>query len=64
VDYLCDDSGLMLVRSKELRLRLLDKTKLAASGLFWPVINTAGPLVLIGLFGFIKFYSRKRKYAR
>ena len=64
IDYLCDDSGLMTVRTKELRLRLLDKTKIDDSGLFWKIVNTAGPLLVIGLFGFVKFYTRKRKYAR
>lgn len=64
VDYLCDDSGLMTVRSKELKLRLLDKTKIESSLLLWQVINTAGPLILVALFGFVKFYRRKQKYAR
>ncbi len=64
IDYLSDDSGLMTVRSKELKLRLLDKTKLTSSVLFWQVVNTSGPLLVIALFGFAKFYSRKRKYAR
>lgn len=63
IDYLCDDSGLMAVRSKELKLRLLDKTRLDASLLQWQVINTAGPVLLIVLFGIFKFYRRRKKYA-
>jgi ABC-2 type transport system permease protein len=63
VDYLCDDSGLMTVRSKELKLRLLDKTKVEESLLKWKIINTAGPVAVIVLFGFVKFYRRRKKYA-
>jgi len=64
IDYLCDDSGLMVVRSKELKLRLLDKTLVEDSLLQWKIINTAGPVLLIVVFGLIKFYRRKRKYAQ
>ncbi len=63
IDYLCDDSGLMSVRSKELKLRLLDKTKLTESLTFWQVVNTGGPVLLIVVFGMIKFWRRKKKYA-
>lgn len=64
IDYLCDDSGLMTVRSKELKLRLLDKTRVEASLAEWKIINTAGPVLLIVLFGIIKFFRRKKKYAQ
>lgn len=64
IDYLCDDSGLMTVRSKELKLRLLDKTKIDESKLFWQLLNVIGPVLLISLFGFIKFFRRRAKYAR
>ncbi len=64
IDYLCDDSGLMTVRSKELKLRLLDKTRVEASLAEWKIINTAGPVLLIVLFGLVKFYRRKKKYAQ
>jgi ABC-2 type transport system permease protein len=63
VDYLCDDSGLMAIRSKELKLRLLDKTRLESELMYWQVFNTAGPILLIVIFGIVKFYRRKRKYA-
>lgn len=63
VDYLCDDSGLMAIRSKELKLRLLDKTRLESELMYWQVFNTAGPILLIVIFGIVKFYRRRRKYA-
>lgn len=63
IDYLCDDSGLMAIRSKELKLRLLDKNRIDNDLLFWQVVNTAGPVLLIALFGLFKFYRRRLKYA-
>lgn len=64
IDYLCDDSGLMTVRSKELKLRLLDRARVGEEKLKWQVINTAGPVLIILLFGIFKFYRRKVRYAR
>lgn len=63
MNYLCDDSGLISIRSREITLRLLDKKKAKAEKLKWQIINTVGPLSLIFLFGVIYFIRRKRKYA-
>ena len=62
VDYLCDDSGLMSLRAKEFKLRLLDKAKTENSGIKW--INTLLPVIIILLYGFIHSMIRKRKYER
>jgi ABC-2 type transport system permease protein len=51
------------VRSKELRLRLLDKNKVEEERTYWQVINTGGPLLLVILLGIFRFYRRKAKYA-
>lgn len=63
MNYLCDDSGLMAIRSRELTLRLLDKKKLKNEKLKWQLINTTLPLLIIILFGIIQNFIRKRKYA-
>ena len=63
VNYLCDDSGLITVRSRELTLRLLDKKKLKNEKLKWQLINTVLPLLLILLYGIIHTIRRKRKYS-
>lgn len=63
MNYLCDDSGLISVRSRELTLRLLDKKKVKNERLKWELINTFVPLLLIILFGVIQNFRRKRKYA-
>ncbi|GAP45140.1 gliding-associated putative ABC transporter substrate-binding component GldG [Lentimicrobium saccharophilum] len=64
VNYLCDDTGLMAVRSRELRLRSLDVTRARKDLLMWQLINTAGPVLLVILFGFIQSMIRKYRYAR
>lgn len=64
VDYLCDDSGLIEVRMKEIKLRLLDRTRMKEEKLQWQLFNMVFPVVLIVLFGIMNAWSRKRKYAR
>ena len=62
VDYLCDDSGVIALRGKEIKLRLLDKAKLATAGwLKWT--NVLLPLLLMMIGGSIHYIVRKRKYA-
>ncbi len=63
IDYLCDDSGLMAVRSKEFKLRILDATRVSEEKFSWQLINLIVPLILILLLAVLKFYFRKRKYA-
>jgi ABC-2 type transport system permease protein len=62
INYLCDDSGLISVRARELTLRLLDKKKVKAEGTKWKWINTLLPLASIGLIGVLIYFRRKRKY--
>lgn len=64
INYLCDDSGLISVRARELTLRLMDKKKLKNERLKWQAVNTAIPLLAVLVFGIIYSIIRKRKYAR
>lgn len=64
MNYLCDDSGLISVRNRELTLRLLDKKKVESEKMKWQLINTFVPLLLIIAFGVIQNFKRKRKYAK
>ncbi len=64
VNFLCDDSGLISVRSRELKLRMLDTAKVAKQRLFWQLINILVPVLLIMGVGFVKYWLRKRTYAR
>ncbi len=64
MNYLCDESGLITVRSRELTLRMLDSTKLESDRLFWQILNVLLPIILILIFSFIKLKLRSRKYSR
>lgn len=63
IDYLTDDAGIITLRGKEIKLRLLDQVKLRQERIFWQFINVALPPLLLFLIGFAQHYSRKRKYA-
>jgi ABC-2 type transport system permease protein len=64
MDYLCDDSGIIEIRAKEIKLRLLDKGKLKRDRTHWQLINMLLPLVLLLVFGFVNKRVRKVKYAK
>lgn len=63
VNYLTDDKGLMQLRSRELKIRLLDKSKVRNERMKWQIINIFGPVLLVIISGLIYNYLRKRKYA-
>jgi len=62
VNYLLDDTGLINIRAKEINVAFLDADKIKDSKGTWQFINIALPLILLGLFGFVFNYLRKRKY--
>ncbi len=62
-DYLLDDTGLISVRGKQITLRPLDKVKLAEQRRRWQLLDLGAPLVLLGLFGAVRAWRRKRRYA-
>ncbi len=63
VNFLCDDSGLISVRSRELKLRMLDTARVAKQRLFWQLLNILLPILLIAGFGLVKYRLRKRAFA-
>ena len=64
VNYLLDDNGLINIRSKDVDLPLLDKEKVYENYTFAQIITIGLPLALLGLFGFLFTYLRKRKYVK
>jgi ABC-2 type transport system permease protein len=62
INYLCDDQGLMSVRSRTLKIRLLDRAKVKTERLKWQLMNTLLPIALVLFFGLVHFYWRKRRY--
>ncbi len=63
VNYLLDDNGLINIRSREVAVAFLNQQKIAKEKTKWQLLNIALPLVLLGLFGFIFNFIRKKKYA-
>lgn len=63
VDYLTEQDGLISARTKEVRIRPLDKTRIRTERTYWQVLNLALPLAAIIFFGMGRSFMRKRKYA-
>ncbi len=64
VNYLCDDEGLMTIRSRELKMRLLNHKIVSENRFLIQLINVVLPVLLISLFGIAVYFIRKRKYKR
>jgi ABC-2 type transport system permease protein len=64
IDYLADESGILMVRSRELKIRMLDKTKISKSKLSIQLVNTILPVILILIYGLIQLMIRKFKYTK
>ncbi|CAN5199139.1 gliding motility-associated ABC transporter substrate-binding protein GldG [soil metagenome] len=63
LEYLLDEKGLIVARTKEIKIRPLDKFKVENERIFWQIINLVLPVVIIIIFGISRYYIRKRKYA-
>jgi ABC-2 type transport system permease protein len=64
LNYLVDDSGIMELRSRELKMRLLDSSRIRKERFKWQIINIAGPVIIIIIAGLIYNWLRRRKYAK
>lgn len=63
VNYLLDDDGLINIRSKKIEVAFLNHEKIAEEKTKWQLLNIALPLVLLGVFGILFNYFRRKKYA-
>jgi ABC-2 type transport system permease protein len=63
LNYLIDGSDLISLRSRELTLVLLDKTKVNNHKIFWQAFNLLAPVLLVLLTGLFIIWLRKRKYS-
>ncbi|HEY1040491.1 MAG TPA: hypothetical protein VGF30_13850, partial [Bacteroidia bacterium] len=64
MNYLCDGSDFLNLRTREVKLRMLDKKKLKNESGKWKIINVAIPLLSIAFLGIILTQLRKRKYTK
>ncbi|MEN8777156.1 MAG: gliding motility-associated ABC transporter substrate-binding protein GldG [Polaribacter sp.] len=63
IDYLLDDTGLMQLRNKSLKIRMLDKQKAFKERTYWQFLNVISPLLLLFGFGFVFNFLRRRTYS-
>ena len=64
VDYLTDDSGIIELRNKEVKIRLLDRARIRDEKLKWQTLNLILPFIIIVISGIFQHYYRRRRYAR
>ena len=63
IHYLCDDIGLAKLKSKEIKLRLLDKEKITTNKYVIQFINIVFPLLLLLMYTLLFLRLKKKKYA-
>jgi ABC-2 type transport system permease protein len=63
VDYLLDENGVITARSKEVKLRPLDRVTVAEERSYWQVVNLALPVILLLLWGGLRQWLRKTRYS-
>jgi ABC-2 type transport system permease protein len=64
MNYLTDGASLISLRSRETKLRMLDRTKISESRISWQLINLLAPIVIVLIIGILLVWLRKRKYTR
>ena len=62
INYLVDENELIGMRSRELKPRLLDQTRIKEQRTLWQVVNTLLPILLIIIAGVIWNALRRRRY--
>ena len=64
VSYLIEGEGLISIRSRELKIRLLDMKKVNSNPMKWQLINVVLPSALMIILGIVLAILRKRKYQK
>lgn len=62
IAYLIDDEGIITARNKEIKIRPLNKVKISSEKTKWQIINMVVPVLLLVVYGVVRFYWRKKKY--
>jgi len=62
INYLCDDSELIQARTKEFKIRLLDKNKISKNKLQLQLLNALLPIFLVLIVAIIIIYIRRKKF--
>jgi len=62
IDYLLEEDALIAVRTRELKMRLLDTQKINLERSFWQILNLLIPIILVITFGIFKQKKRNKKF--
>lgn len=62
INYLADDNGLIDLRGREIKPRLLNGERTKQERLFWQILNTILPLAIIIIAGYTVTIIRRRRY--
>ena len=63
ISYLINEDGIINARSREIKIRPLDKTKIVQDRMYWQTINLVVPILIMIVFGLVINYIRSRKYS-
>ncbi|WP_255397202.1 gliding motility-associated ABC transporter substrate-binding protein GldG [Reichenbachiella sp. 5M10] len=63
LDYMLNENGVITSKSKEIKIRPLDKVQIGEEKLYWQLLNLVLPIVLLLVYGVLRVFWRKRKYA-
>jgi ABC-2 type transport system permease protein len=63
LDFMTDANGIITSRSKQISIRALDKIAVQKDKKFWQALNLLLPLIILGIFGAVRYYIRRRKFA-
>jgi ABC-2 type transport system permease protein len=64
VNFMVDENGLIQARTKEVRIRPLDKTLIAQEKTKWQIINLVVPIFILAGYGVVRAWMRRRKFAQ
>jgi ABC-2 type transport system permease protein len=62
LNWLADDNGLMQLRSREMKLRLLDRSAIRKNRIMIQTVNILLPLVIIAIAGLAFNFARRKKF--
>lgn len=63
IQYMTGHTGLIKLRSRELTLRLLDKSRIRKDRIKWVVLNTVLPPLVVIIAGILYSWIRRKKYS-
>ncbi|MCP4439174.1 MAG: gliding motility-associated ABC transporter substrate-binding protein GldG [Aureispira sp.] len=62
IQYMVDKDGIIAARAKKITLRPLDQDRAYREETKWRMINLVLPLVILGLFGFVYTFVRRKRF--